>query len=276
MFSCACSFRHAQCAALIALATAAGIPRIELARAVSPPRPASEIRNAAARTAFPGAQVYNAVFEALAPWLNTRCPANVAPVAADAVNGQRHAARAELARQWWWALMDAPAHTQSGAEIFWTFIELLGPKSSMQKHQFPWALGPPPRGMTSIFRADDAWAFDDFSACGTSASQVVALSSLREERTRGSSPRSDALNLNPSFASCGKPGFLPTRFFEGLLPARSAQRIRKQRGADTFLITARTTVAAARPTNRKRPTASLHGFRHQPIFLHQNHHHNPT
>lgn len=166
MFPCACSLRSTQCAALIALAAAAGIMRIE--------RPPSEngLNSFTPRTTESVAVSVelekgnrNAHYEfanAFAPWLR------LAQLAA------------ELS-----ALSDAESSLAPPVAPFVKprFSVSPPPRLSAAQHAFPFAVGPPRPAATLLARADDTRVSRDSAARRVFVSRIADLPSANFART---------------------------------------------------------------------------------------------
>lgn len=193
MFVSPCSLRSTQCAALIALATAAGIMRMDVAEARSTATRSSSLDQVGAtetahrvgenRTHFQFA------LDAVAPWvalfrvaahLVAECPPRVvAPIPPAA----------------------SPTSFPFPARL------CCGPTA--RQHSYPFAVGPPAPTATSLPRADDAMASADSAARRTIVSRVAVVSfssfSARQTRPGTPGPRLAGMYSSPSSALRGEP-----------------------------------------------------------------------
>lgn len=193
MFVSPCCLRSTQCAALIALATAAGIMRVELAEArPSASRSTNPEGNLTSRLELPRSLPvtrFEIAFEAVAPWLA------VFQVAAQFV-GERPA---EMATP---LPVTAPATPLP-------FPTRLHSGPAARPHSYPFAVGPPAHGTTSFARADDTSLSPDSTARSFAVSRVVVVSllsfSARLTRLGTPGPKLAGTFSSPSFALRGEP-----------------------------------------------------------------------
>jgi len=193
MFASPCSLRSTQCAALIALATAAGIMRVEVAEArVSASRANQSDEHAYSqieRHLPVSAARFQVAFDAVAPWLAlfqvaahsvAECPAEVSAPRPSAGSPPR-----------------VPLPTRLGC----------GPTA--RQHSYPFAVGPPTCGATSPARADDTSVSPDSAARRIAISRVavVTLSSFSARLTRLGTPGPKLAGTfsSPSLAPRGEP-----------------------------------------------------------------------
>lgn len=152
MFPCACSLRSTQCAALIALATAAGISRFEAPAASAAVAPTRNVATIESNVLRGRAVVFYHVLRTLAPWLNrdaaiqcaatptsqsaafsghgTALPQGAVPIASNGLLP---------------CFAGFPVSQPAPAESL-----LLGPSS--RRHSLPFAVGPPGIGNPAIER----------------------------------------------------------------------------------------------------------------------------
>lgn len=196
MFPCACSLRSTQCAALIALAAAAGIMRIEpeIQRVPEQSAPTTQADSAARlptdfvchRTTLSAA--------ALLPWVQV----------------------VKVAMEWDVAAADwppvvglSPTETCTGHHP-----ATLALAPSARQHAFPYAVGPPHHDSHSNRRADDTWVSGDFAVRRTAGSGVAPILfppySARVSRTEDRATRMAGASSKPSFALRGKTGRFQT------------------------------------------------------------------
>jgi hypothetical protein len=143
MFPCACSLRSTQCAALIALAAAAGIMRIQPAqpeRAQANRPDAGNLKSQLAPKIFDTTSHFQ-VKESAAPWLHF--VQLVSDLAAES-DGE--------------AVPALSPPTEVGARLDFPSSVWL---PSARQHSFPYAVGPPASGHTWTSRADDTWVSGD-------------------------------------------------------------------------------------------------------------------
>lgn len=221
MFSCACSLRSTQCAALIALATAAGISRFEPAKSTLANERGTDTRSAVANDEAVQMRLsyFRAALNALAPWFrlfepNVVASTWVAPSACDRehrdhgdCSGVGQHAPCPAARTSLSTLVREPAASP------FTFFSGCAPVPSARKHSFPFAVGPPPDTLAANRRVVGTAVPGDSaarrrlveeSAADSLVAACVALApSLR--------PKLDGPLSNPSFAVLGESG-LSTAF----------------------------------------------------------------
>lgn len=193
MFVSPCTLRSTQCAALIALATVAGIMRVEVAEArSSDARTTKPETNRVARLELPRSTPttrFQVAFDAVAPWL-----------ALFQVAAQLTAeSPAEIA---------APRPSTAPAAPL-PFPPRLRGGPTARQHSYPFAVGPPPLGTTSPTRADDTSVSPDSTARRIAVSRVdvVSLSSFSARLTRLGTPGPKLAGTfsSPSFALRGEP-----------------------------------------------------------------------
>lgn len=157
MFSCACSLRSTQCAALIALAAAAGIMRIETAHPEAPeaPRNSEGVSATEVVVSAESARYYHASAENQAPWLR------LIELTTDVAN--------EAVAEVTW--VTAPSIRSSGRFTSADDVVTLSPR----QHSYPFAVGPPDRGSTWIRRVADTRVSGDSAARRTFFSRVAAV-----------------------------------------------------------------------------------------------------
>ena len=198
MFVSPCSLRSTQCAALIALATAAGIMRVEVAEArSSDARTTKTETNRAAHVAFPRSTQtarFQIAFDAVAPWLA------LFQVAAQLTAESSAGIAAPLPST-------APAATLP-------FPPLLCCGPTARQHSYPFAIGPPARDAGSSTRADDTSVSLDSAARRIAVSRVavVSFSSLTARLTRLGTPGPKLAGMfsSPSSALRGETAPFPS------------------------------------------------------------------
>ncbi len=245
MISSPCSLRSAQCAALIALATAAGISRFEPAPAKPAARPSgAEARATPAVTASSRTQFYPAAMQALAPRIAAArttidfSPSSLAASAPDLV--------AEAPVDSWPPL----APSEAPPLIFSTPVP---PALSARQHSYPYAVGPPRGGNARKLRAAGNALPGDSSARRSQVSRIarVFISIFRAPltRTADSGPQLAESHFAPSSAPRARrePARTePAERAESGEPESSPGHVRSApRRFVTFYITARPRAAAA-------------------------------
>ncbi len=196
MFASPCSLRSTQCAALIALATAAGILRMDLANAASPAP-----RQATVESAFwassddsqpaPGLR-FQLAFDAVAPWL-----ALYHLTAQTVAEGS--------------ATLSAPlAPIAAGDQAPWPSSHL--PRPTARQHSYPFAVGPPASKHSALLRADDTPVSPDSTARWSVSARVgggvFCFFSARLTRQESPGPELASRLSAPSSALRGEPGAL--------------------------------------------------------------------
>jgi hypothetical protein len=211
MFPCACSLRSTQCAALIALATAAGIARIEPAAventAVTPT--ANEAPSQAPRPP-PASGYFARVLDLNAHWLGL---IQVAVEQADGAELQV-ALKPRLP-----VATSLPVRVQSSA---------LG--LSPRQHSFPFAVGPPRTACNSLRRVDDTTSAGDSAARRKLDRQVAARFLAARFAPSARAPNRDHRLAGPfappSSALRGEPEFSPPCLIASRSPGlRHAPRV---------------------------------------------------
>ena len=160
MIPCACSLRSTQCAALIALAAAAGIMRVE--SKASENRSNGPSSTPAARDLAPvnvaktNGNLRYEIADTFAPWLR------LAQLAAELT-----------------ALSDAeiPVAPRSALFLKPRFVLSPAPRPSPARHSFPFAVGPPWRDLNTLARADDTPVSRDSAARCMLVSRIAELPS---------------------------------------------------------------------------------------------------
>ena len=205
MFPSACSLRSTQCAALIALATAAGISRFEPATESSAADHGPAINSATTSTVTLRATYFQLALKLLAPWLNaspelrrTDSPADSAPSARIPSPEYAGADSAEL--------RSSPPAADVVASIFPPSIAA----PCAQRHSFPYAVGPPARENTSQPRADGTFVPCDSAARRSSFLRIALVRFVRSDFDDARLARRDfagATVARPlSISSAGLPG----------------------------------------------------------------------
>lgn len=213
MFSCACSLRSTQCAALIALAAAAGIMRVEPARAERPATPPRAAEHTAEGDPFLLSLTERRFQYAseFAPWLMFHLAAGLMAEAAEAAS-----------------VSSVPPPAADDANLhFPSPPDTVGP--SAQRHSYPFAVGPPQHRPTSNPRVDDTLVSGDFVTCGSLVSRVAscptAASNARLTRDRTPAPMLVRVLSRPGSALRGEPvdiSFRPA--FLGMAGLRRSHR----------------------------------------------------
>jgi hypothetical protein len=198
MFTSPCSLRSPACAALIALATVAGISRFEPAP-VKPAAPeAAENETTATKTQTQSrAQIYLAAFTALSPQPCAALPR----LDLDSADGDSAAALLALAPDESWPPAP-PAEATSQFPFTWTAA-----MPTVREHSYPYAVGPPRRGIHEAkLRAAGLARPGDSPARRSPVSRIARVFIARSHAslTRPLAPR-------PSSALRGGPGTRPTR-----------------------------------------------------------------
>ncbi len=204
MFVSPCSLRSTQCAALIALAAAAGIMRVEVAEArSSDSRTTQPDTNRAARAEFPRSAPtarFQLAFDAVAPWLALFQAAAQLPAEAPA------------------AVAAPRPSTAPAAPLPFPPRLCCGPTA--RQHSYPFAVGPPAPSVTPSPRAAGMFVPGNSAAPGSVFTTVSRVAHPDEV----SSPARLARLISPShalagsatkhpFALCGelpRPPFRPT------------------------------------------------------------------
>lgn len=197
MLSSACSLRCTQCATLIALASAAGIMRIEPTQSTGTrtPTPNTAVGSRTCEWVDrSSASHFEVAVAAIAPWCR------LIQVASDLVSDA--AVKATVA-------LPPPAGTTERVSVLWG-----APAPSAREHAFPFAVGPPPRGATWNPRADDTVVSGDSVARGSIVSRVAAglYLNFSARSTRIGNPVAIWTGLLSESGSAlrGEPGGLPS------------------------------------------------------------------
>ena len=203
MFPSACSLRSTQCAALIALATAAGISRFDAPAENNP----SQDLNAPGATTTVTVSVANTYFrfvQAFAPWLKlfgfeSEQHGQTAEVAAIGPDCAKDHARAEVTR----TTLPACREFASASPVQSLTSLALGP--SARQHSFPFAVGPP-TGLRNSHRP----VAGTFVPCDSATSSVAVPAAPRIARLFSvSSVARLARGKFPAEASLARPRFGP-------------------------------------------------------------------
>jgi hypothetical protein len=176
MFSCACSLRSTQCAALIALAAVAGLARFEPAQAPVE-SDATSVTRISEADSISASRYFTAlasfVFNALQP----RRSAETHLVLSANAGTERPASVALALRE-----LPLAVATESQSPIH--FAELVALRPSARKHQFPFAVGPPAGAATLvILRADRTHVPGDSTARRMSGSRVARFCAAKTSRS---------------------------------------------------------------------------------------------
>lgn len=207
MFSSPCSLRSTQCAALIALAAAAGISRFESAPAkTTAPRPVAGAQNFAAVISISRAQIYFAAMQTLVTQVHVaRVTVGFEP---DHATGTALLDLAALAAD----ELLPPAAPAAASPL--SFSAPAAPALSARKHSFPYAVGPPRRRISTPLRAAGTEVPGDSSARRSQVSRIATVSILilraRVTRATDQGPESAGSLLSPSSALRGESGFFPS------------------------------------------------------------------
>lgn len=200
MFPSACSLRSTQCAALIALATAAGISRFEpvTPTATNATDPISSTK-AELRTTV-SASYFQFALKLLAPWLQSSSGEIRAEADAPPPLGTFTAVRAKDFRS------SGPA-----GRFLPRRLERAVSAPSSRQHSFPYAAGPPAHGIASNPRADGTCVPCDSAARSISSVRIAAVSRVpgpfdaRLARREFAGAILARPFLFPSFTPCGQP-----------------------------------------------------------------------
>lgn len=217
MFPSACSLRSTQCAALIALATAAGISRFEPAAAETHSGSTAVARESATSLAAVRTAYFQFV-QAFAPWL--RAFERLASI--DSGSAQRSSPLSSATP----AAPDAngpfvPLPSIAAATVARTAAPLLSP--SPRQHSFPYAVGPPAWNPHASVRADRTFVLGDSPARPTFSPRPriarlfrsVSVARLARPEFAGAQV---ARLISPSSAAIGETEF---RAVAALVPAAS-------------------------------------------------------
>lgn len=202
MFPCVCSLRSAQCAALIALATVAGIARFEPADLLKakPERYAAVQREVVGKKAGFSAQVYPVPMGSLAALVYA--PQADFRLDHKSDGGDGIGMAAELAETW----SLSPLVVERATNFFGSPVA----KPTARGHSYPYAVGPPPRGIQSTLRAVGTEVPDDSPARCRQDLRIVTVSTLTgcapQMRTTDSGPMLAGSPFNLSCAMRGEPG----------------------------------------------------------------------
>jgi len=204
MFPCVCSLRSTQCAALIALATVAGISRFEPAHdsRVTPERPVAVQRKIVERKASFSAQVYPVSMHSLAALVY----APQADFRLDHKNEGGGGAGIGMAAELTETLAPGPRVFEAVANYFGSPVV----KPTARGHSYPYAVGPPRCGIHSNLRAVGTEVPDDSPARRWQDLRIVTVSTLTgcapRRRTTDSGPTLAGSPFSPSCALRGEPG----------------------------------------------------------------------
>lgn len=165
MFRSACSLRSTQCAALIALATAAGISRFEPGSNASTASTHAErdtsVRVATIRTLALRAAYFQFALQTIAPWLRFDSPALAT---LDAATPHAMPSTGTAVAQ---STDSATVPTALPAAEPYAFPVFPVPALSAREHAFPFAVGPPRSEVVPNLRAPST-----FVPCDSTARQV--------------------------------------------------------------------------------------------------------
>jgi hypothetical protein len=147
MFPCACSLRSTQCAALIALAAAAGISRLGPTKAL-PVTEAGDARVVFAEqpaVAQRTAAFYQVALQAFAPWLRLFAPSSVSATTSDTAGSGMSATRGHPGNGSVCALLALSGISNERATSAVVYFPATVLMPSARSHSFPYAVGPPAR-----------------------------------------------------------------------------------------------------------------------------------
>ena len=196
MFSCACSLRSTRCAALIALATAAGVPRFEPVRTeLAALHPTADKREASNAT-VPLSQICFVSIQALG-----------SPLRAPVTIGE--ADRTSLT--WGVAIPGTSSPPTLPVAVLTTNpFASIAAISTLRQHSHPYAVGPPRHGISSNLRAAGTHVSGDSSAREDMVARIavsfVLFPSAQLRRTTDLGPNRAESNSDPSSALHGKLG----------------------------------------------------------------------
>lgn len=228
VFPCACSLRSTQCAALIALATAAGIARIEPVRAAEPRTvpEASRTPSNASGSLTTMTAIFCLSTSQPAPWID---PVALAMWCLSSARDDA-ALDTETNSGLVFSVNDAgrnsglsvPAHRSQAI----AFVFGINAPSAL-RHQFPYAIGPPARANQTPLRADGMFVPGDSAARRTSrVAASIAVSSARAARrwVSGAEKADPIFFPLPSMALRGEPESPTTSYLGFVAPARIRAR----------------------------------------------------
>ncbi len=223
MFISACSIRSAQCAALIALATAAGISRFETVTQAEPDSASttqSVTRAAPKRAVFTYPARLFACFRLFfagsisLPSLSASMPTSSTPT----TSIPSDPTAPDTGHPAFW-LEPAPVAAPVSAPVVCATSFPPSPDFaavSVRQHRFPFAVGPPTYGATITPRAARTRVLGDSPACRLSVSRVASSSVLFArfpsapfERTSRPRPVVAGLPSEPSLTLRGEPSLSP-------------------------------------------------------------------
>lgn len=214
---CACSLRSTQCAALIALAAATGIARVEWKKPVanSAARASQSEMTDPATTIVPKPlRRYEIAAGAVAPWLQfwviEVALANRHPLDADTGTHGENGPHSQPIEAWREGATNLGSTLKLARPEFFAWSQ---PLPTARGHSFPFAVGPPPRAARySNHRAVGTEVPGDSAARVGLLQRLAHVSSLFCAPTPALclSPRLAGQYLNPSFALRGEPGFSST------------------------------------------------------------------
>jgi len=204
MIPCACSLRSTQCAALIALATVAGIVRFEQGRPTAAAEDIDATQRVEKRAAPGDCCHHHSSLETMAPWLRLfeGLLANVPRFTPDehTVDGSAEETSAPSSARQEKNLPGIPLPVSGSKPL--SFARDDGPPFSTRAHSFPFALGPPRRGTRSMnHRADGTEVPGDSTVWRKVFSRIAFPASF------SSAPAGRAESAKQDFvASCGNRG----------------------------------------------------------------------
>ena len=174
MFPCPCSLRSTQCAALIALAAAAGIARIESAATHPATRPVSDVRTPVSMSCCDD-NYFRAAIHMLAPWLRLFESVAIMGTSADDSSSADASRSGPNGGHVLAAHEPAHGHAALRTGAHFSYHDFALPTLSARQHQIPFAIGPPWRGARSTRRVDGTPVPCDSAARGRLVSRVVPV-----------------------------------------------------------------------------------------------------
>lgn len=222
MFSSPCSLRFTQCAALIALAAAAGISRFEAVPARPQAlRPVAAVQTCATATTISRAPFYLAAMEALVPRM--RASRSTCGFECDRGTGCLFSDLPALAPHDSWP---------SGASLADSSLIFYAPALrglSPSKHSYPYAAGPPRRRINQPLRAAGTTVPGDSRARRSLFSRIVRgfafLVGAHVIRPADAGLKLAGSNFQPSSALRGEPDFRARRTAHACVPAAVSRAV---------------------------------------------------
>lgn len=174
MFPSPCSIRSTQCAALIALAAAAGIARIESSATQTASHPASDVR-ASVSVARCDDNYFRAAIHVFGAWLRLFESVAVTATSVDEGSSVQPSRSGHHSGHVLGVCERAYGHIVLRAAAHSSYPDFALPTLSARKHQIPFAVGPPPRVAHSIPRVDGTPVPGDSTPRGRLVSRVVPI-----------------------------------------------------------------------------------------------------